>query len=635
MVGEGSRERVVLDPIYGYIRIPKSLEAIVDHPLTQRLRRVSQTALAHSVYPSLHGTRFEHALGSMHLARLSWNSAWQNSPEHHLGFMEATKRTVQNHAWEGDGDFARLVGDAIACVGLLHDVGHPPFSHALEHEYELLAPRLFSPESPIRASMESGVPRRPFHERAGSLLVKHLLDIIADDRLRELIQKIYEARPYAGGWDAALRGIVAGEVDVDRMDYLMRDAQAAGTEYGAMDYQRLTEALEIHVHDNEFRIGPGIRARSAAEMLLLQRSQSYKWVYFHPRVVASDLFLALAVRELFSLSEGAEQLWVGGSFLDIRGLLRRIRPQLDYLELRAADSFERVLGLVYVETRPGSMDVATPVDLLDEATQSAVRAQRLDDMRFAVDDYSVTDALRRAYLLTRLLLDSSRDKLADSMPFERFVRFVEIALYRRKLCWPAWKNQEEYAQMAVHLSDPLGEAVEEAVSTVKDQVDRRYHSWLSTYLDRWKERLVNDPVAAFGELSYLVLRKPSTTFTEYMNSRPPKSNGIPFVRDAWYVAWRDFAPLKADRQASLLYRNREAPVLLRETSPLVGALELAEAQRMKVFIYWVQESAGAPGSHSRQEVRRRLREELVEHYPGFVKGGLPSMVKELLLHGTG
>ena len=240
-----SRKRLIRDPIYGYITVPSRLEPFLSHPLFQRLRRVGQTSLTQTVYPASTHTRFEHSLGTMYLARRACLAALSNaSTPARKAFFEAIDR--DNFPLPGS-DREETVADALACVGLLHDLGHPPYSHILERDLHAnLAAWITPAELPVRWETLAAV-KCPFHEFAGSVLLDQVVTDLGgkvDASFLALVQHVYEADPDTRTWAGALHSVVASEVDVDRLDYLMRDGQRAGTEFGAIDYQRLVDAFE-------------------------------------------------------------------------------------------------------------------------------------------------------------------------------------------------------------------------------------------------------------------------------------------------------------------------------------------------------------------------------------------------------
>ena len=258
------RDRQVLDTVHGYVRVPQSLVRVLEHPATQRLRRVSQTALVSMVYPGANGTRFEHALGAMHLAGVATAAAWRNSDE---AAKDQLKRSINASVpnvipADNQGTVATLC-DAVSAVGLLHDVGHPPYSHSLEEYFVRAAGSIFddSPEFLSRLRRDSA---RPFHEVAGESIVGQMREAFDSDATFNLVNQIYMSDPGGDGWDCALHAIVASVVDIDRLDYIVRDALHAGTEYGAVDSQRLLEALQFKSDGDSVRLSLGLRARSAA-----------------------------------------------------------------------------------------------------------------------------------------------------------------------------------------------------------------------------------------------------------------------------------------------------------------------------------------------------------------------------------
>jgi HD superfamily phosphohydrolase len=234
-----SQFEVVRDPLWNNIRLEPQALAVLDTPAVQRLRYVRQLGHAFLVYPGATHTRFEHALGAYHLAR----------------------RVVTEL---GEGDSAE--GLNVRLAALLHDIGHYPFSHALE---------------------EAGLPRHEIlaarHLRTGALAATlERLDVPAE-RLLELIQ---------GTSTSPLAGLIAGSLDVDKLDYLSRDAIMCGVPYGVIDVDRLLTSLTL---------SPGgvtlhAKGLAALESLLFAKYQMYRNVYWHHAVRSATAMFKRLVR---------------------------------------------------------------------------------------------------------------------------------------------------------------------------------------------------------------------------------------------------------------------------------------------------------------------------------------------------
>jgi uncharacterized protein len=232
---------IIRDPLWNNIRVDPLALRLVDTPVFQRLRYVRQLGLAFLVYPGATHSRFEHALGAYHLARTT------------LGMLEER------------GSLRRLPADEPAVVraaALLHDVGHYPFSHALE---------------------EIGVPH---HERVGRPLVTEgaVADVLRDTIGADAPERVYAL--IAGRGASALQGLISGSIDLDKIEYLKRDALMCGVPYGEIDVDRLLNALVVV--DDPVSGGPAVALRekglSALESLLFAKYQMYRNVYWHHAV---------------------------------------------------------------------------------------------------------------------------------------------------------------------------------------------------------------------------------------------------------------------------------------------------------------------------------------------------------------
>jgi HD superfamily phosphohydrolase len=230
---------VVRDPLWNNIRLEPEALAVLDTPAVQRLRYVRQLGHAFLVYPGATHTRFEHALGTYHLAR-----------------------RVVTELGESDTD----EGLAVRLAALLHDIGHYPFSHALEEaglpHHETLAAR---------------------HLRTGALATTLERLGVPADRLLELIQGTSSSR---------LAGLVAGSLDVDKLDYLSRDATMCGVPYGVIDVDRLLTSLTLGPEG----LALHVKGLAALESLLFAKYQMYRNVYWHHAVRSATAMFKRLVR---------------------------------------------------------------------------------------------------------------------------------------------------------------------------------------------------------------------------------------------------------------------------------------------------------------------------------------------------
>jgi uncharacterized protein len=240
--------KILNDPIYGFITVPHPrILALIDHPWFQRLRYIKQLGLGHLVYPGALHTRFHHALGAMHL----------------MAEAVATLRG-KGHAISEE----EYLGAAVAI--LLHDIGHGPFSHALEH------------------SLVEGIS----HEDI-SALVMDALDRQFNGELALGLAIFRDQHPRR-----ALHQLVSSQLDVDRMDYLNRDSFYTGVSEGVIGGDRILKMLQI-VDD---RLVVEEKAIYSIEKFLVARRLMYWQVYLHKTVVACELMLVETLRRAKELA---------------------------------------------------------------------------------------------------------------------------------------------------------------------------------------------------------------------------------------------------------------------------------------------------------------------------------------------
>jgi len=215
--------KIIKDPVHGYVEVEDYALDLLDSPALQRLRYIRQLGFSYLVYPGANHTRFEHSLGTMHLADVACRQFRISDKE----------RTL------------------VTAAALLHDIGHGPFSHASE---PLLEKYLHRTHDEIAGIVS---------DQAGHILRRHEID---PDELCAVVNGCHP-----------LAGIIHGDLDVDRMDYLLRDAYYTGAPYGTVDAQRLIRNL-IRTDEGIVLDENGI---NAAESLLIARTLMRPTVYYH------------------------------------------------------------------------------------------------------------------------------------------------------------------------------------------------------------------------------------------------------------------------------------------------------------------------------------------------------------------
>lgn len=236
-----NKRKILNDPIYGFLSFKYDiLYDLIDHPYFQRLRRISQLGLSSYVYPGAVHTRFHHALGALHLMTLAIETLKYKG-------IEITEEEE--------------IGVSIAI--LLHDIGHGPFSHALEH--------MVIPIS---------------HEEI-SLAFMSELNIEFDGQLSLAIQ-IFENK-YSKKF---LNQLISSQLDMDRMDYLNRDSFFTGVAEGVIGYERIIKML--NVRNNELVIE--VKGIFSIEKFLIARRIMYWQVYLHKTVISAEQMLRLYFR---------------------------------------------------------------------------------------------------------------------------------------------------------------------------------------------------------------------------------------------------------------------------------------------------------------------------------------------------
>lgn len=255
-----NKRKIFNDPIYGFINIPSDLVFdIIEHPYFQRLRRIKQLGLTDLIYPGALHTRFHHALGAMHLMGLA-----------------LTNLKAKGHPITDEETEAAQLGV------LMHDLGHGPFSHALEHTLLRDTP----------------------HESLSKLFIKELNKHFNGSL--ELTLKIfgdqYERRFF--------HQLISSQLDIDRLDYLQRDCFFTGVSEGTIGADRLIKLLDI-VSDQLVVEEKGVYS---IENFLTARRIMYWQVYLHKATVSAEKMLIQIIRRAKELSQRGEKLFATDAF---------------------------------------------------------------------------------------------------------------------------------------------------------------------------------------------------------------------------------------------------------------------------------------------------------------------------------
>jgi len=232
-----NKNKIINDPVFGFINIRSEIVFdLIEHPYFQRLRRIKQLGLSYLVYPGANHTRFEHALGALHLMRSA------------IAILRLKGQEISDEE-----------ADAVTIAILLHDIGHGPFSHALEN------------------TVVQGIP----HEKISLLLMEELnrqfegklglaISIFTDQYDRHFLHQL-----------------VSSQLDMDRLDYLSRDSFFSGVSEGVISSERIIKML--HVKNDELVVE--YKGIYSVENFLIARRLMYWQVYLHKTVLSAEYLL--------------------------------------------------------------------------------------------------------------------------------------------------------------------------------------------------------------------------------------------------------------------------------------------------------------------------------------------------------
>ena len=295
-----NKKKILNDPVYGFINVPFNiLFDIIEHPYFQRLRRIKQVSLTHYVYPGALHTRFHHALGAMHLM------------QHALDVLKTKKVKITKEERKA----------ALIAI-LLHDIGHGPFSHTLEHTLMNVN-----------------------HERLSTLFMRKLNDEFdgALDTAIAIFENRYPKR--------FLHQLVSGQLDMDRMDYLNRDSFFTGVSEGVIGHDRIIKMLSVR--RNELVVEE--KGIYSLEKFLMARRLMYWQVYLHKTALCAEQMLIAIMKRAKELTD--------------KGAKFSCSPHLDYFFRNEIDEKKLVKNekeILYHFSRLDDYDVMSAVKSFTE-----------------------------------------------------------------------------------------------------------------------------------------------------------------------------------------------------------------------------------------------------------------------------
>lgn len=250
-------EKVIRDPIYGYIGISKEQLKLIELPVFQRLRRISQLSFADLVYPNANHNRFSHSIGVMRLGQIVSEYLIASGLDEQIGL---SREDCQLITW----------------AALLHDIGHLPFSHVCEPAFAYY--------------INNSNNWKDYHVDLGCRIIKNpdfgIVDIIG----KETAEKVCQLIKGEDDLSRHLVEIMTGICSIDRLDYLKRDAYHAGTpEYAIIDAERILKSLITYPKDPYIAPVFKKKARYALEGVVLSYFYMYRAIYYHRAVRAAYL----------------------------------------------------------------------------------------------------------------------------------------------------------------------------------------------------------------------------------------------------------------------------------------------------------------------------------------------------------
>ncbi len=377
--------KIIRDAVHGNIKIRGVLLELIGTPEMQRLNSIHQLGFAYLVYPGAHHSRIEHSLGTSHVAGLIADN---------LGLDENEKKLVTT-------------------AGLLHDVGHGPYSHTLEY---LMSNKLKKDHMEITKEIITGeydiIDKKErkaidMHTTIPEILEKHGL------KTAEVTGLVSSKKRNA------LAQIIHGAVDADQIDYLLRDAHYTGVAYGVIDMERLLQTMEIR-NNNLVVDKKGI---GAVEGMLVARGLMYSSVYFHKTVRIAEMMMVRAVGK--AMEKGLDNVSLMtepeliSALLKTGGFSREMVLRLKYRKLFKKAFSKGIDDLSRNETKK--------LLCLEKNGKKEEKEKEICSLVGVPEGYVIIDTPGKEILLSEPRLNSIDIKIVDDRKIAPFSKYSSLA----------------------------------------------------------------------------------------------------------------------------------------------------------------------------------------------------------------
>ena len=389
--------KVVRDPIHGDISVTGCLLELLGTPEVQRLHSIKQLGFAHLVFPGAHHTRFEHSLGACAIATRIAEILELPSEEKNL----------------------------LACAALLHDVGHGPFSHTLE---SLLLERFGVDHVDLTEQLILGA-YTIFDDTEKSIvhaatMHKILHDQGADSKeIVKIIKGDLSKRSYLGQ-------LLNSTIDVDQLDYLMRDAYYTGVSYGLIDVQRLLQTMMIH-RGNLVMMRKGV---SVVENILMARALMYSSVYFHKTVRIAELMLLKALEEI---QDAKPFEFFRMTDAEIIAKLRTMGPYQQEIvtRLKYRDLFKQAYTASFQDLETRDRKILTK---LEDAAKRREKEQEIEEALGIPRGHLILDIPQPELLRAEPRINRTDIRILDGRSLKSLDDFTPVAQAIRSRIAPDW-----------------------------------------------------------------------------------------------------------------------------------------------------------------------------------------------------